>query len=516
MKLISRILITLLALLLLILPGCSGTMLQEIPGELPEAAATPPPVDAAETAEFSAQLYFKTEDGLKLAAEQRTLTRPAEQGYVEALCEALSAGPESTSLLPSIPMGLSFARAELSAGVCSVYLTGTPPGNEQELLTVRAALAATMAANTEAEYVELFVNGVQPGYNGRPTGLLAPLEVSLDSYLSDAARESDSGDIAMSEATAFESRDFALYYTDSSRSLLVAQARTLGYERSSSLVQVIRRLLDLLMQGPAGSGGLESAIPADMRLMSTGGMPSIRLIPASAALGDELLYEPYDPELWRAPDGEELVVELRFTRPQGDFDEQLAYGAIVYAVTGVCPKVAGVRIYMDGEAVAPVGAVDCFMRADFSHLIGDMVTLAFPESDGSGLRSVLRCLPQEMAYDPLARTQALFTGSADPGVNYPGFAPEDLLSVSIQGDMAVVNWRAGFLETFRSAINEARSLLPRNTREQMIVYGVINTLTDLPGVERVWMLEDGERIGEAAELIHLAGPLLRNPGLILE
>ena len=52
-------------------------------------------------------------------------------------------------------------------------------------------------------------------------------------------------------------------------------------------------------------------------------------------------------------------------------------------------------------------------------------------------------------------------------------------------------------------------------RETLFIYGVVNTLTDMPMISSVWMLENGEKIAQVNK-IYLGGALVRNPGLIVE
>ena len=49
----------------------------------------------------------------------------------------------------------------------------------------------------------------------------------------------------------------------------------------------------------------------------------------------------------------------------------------------------------------------------------------------------------------------------------------------------------------------------------MFIYSVVNTLTELEGVSRVWMLEDGKKLGSVDE-IYLGNALMRNPGILVD
>jgi len=91
-----------------------------------------------------------------------------------------------------------------------------------------------------------------------------PIDTALDAYLADL-QQSIAGQ-TMAEATPFDSRDVALYFTDTSRSHLVADVRTLNYNRSEDLTTVLNSLVDELAKGPMGSEDRESVLPAGMRL----------------------------------------------------------------------------------------------------------------------------------------------------------------------------------------------------------------------------------------------------------
>ena len=141
--------------------------------------------------------------------------------------------------------------------------------------------------------------------------------------------------------------------------------------------------------------------------------------------------------------------------------------------------------------------------------------LYYPNEEGLTLLPATRIVPSVFAYDPELRLRELLSGPADPGVAYFGFSADDILSVYVSQGTAVVNWQAGFAQKLRAALDGAQTPIPKERRELMFVYGVINTLCDLPYVERVWMLEDGKKLGTIREL-YLGNPLVPSPGLVSE
>ena len=381
----------LLALALLMLCSAAGCqVVGEYPAPLPVENVTPPPLVQDETLTFEAGLYFISEDGLRLHMEKRQVQRQEGESYAQAALGELCRGPMGSALQPVIPEGLTFSHVELAGSVCNVYLTGELPEEETRFLAARAAIAATVAYNEDVVYTDVYVNGIQPGYQDRPLGLAEPIDTALDAYLSDL-QQSIAGE-TMAEAAPFDSRSIALYFTDTSRNHLVADVRTINYNRTEELTTILNSVLDELAKGPLGSEGRESILPAGMRLKEQ------KITGLPLALPQE--EGPEDAESSLVPQVPvERIAELYFESPAEEYEEELVYGAIVYTVMGFCPQVEGVRMYFDGDLVDAASFREgrgkaYFTREDFKEHLGHTVKLAFPAMEGSGLYSVLHCLPQ--------------------------------------------------------------------------------------------------------------------------
>lgn len=502
----ARSSLVLVLLTALTLTGCTSTA--EYPAPLPVSDATPPPIEAVDDTTIPLTLFFPTQDRHALSSEQRDIVRPENVSRARCAIEALCEGPKSDALAAAVPEILTLSGVELSGDVCNIYFTGGPiTGNE--LLILRAAAAATVYASEGISYTDIYLNGMQPGYAGNPLGVLSPISIPLDSYLNNVSRDNtDTGSSGAGEADVLKSRNAQLYFTDITGSLLLCDVRELSYKQQEHANIVIAALLGELAKGSLGSTGREPVLPSDMRLVKCV-MPETAS-PSSAAT---------DIPLASSVTGQ--VVDLYFTRPSEEITSPIVYASIVYTVTGFWPQTEGVRIFLD-DAPVTVGSVlnnndssTIFSRADFSGMLGHTVTLMFPDQDGLGLYPVLRCLPQSAAYDPLARLTALFTGPADPGLPLSMFEQADVLGVSIQGNMAVINFKAGFYDKLSAFVESGVSRLPQNTRAQMAVFSMVNTLASIPGVDKVWMLEEGERIDKSINLLYLGNPLFYNPGLLL-
>ena len=78
-----------------------------------------------------------------------------------------------------------------------------------------------------------------------------------------------------------------------------------------------------------------------------------------------------------------------------------------------------------------------------------------------------------------------------------------------------MNWKAGFTEKLQALLEYADFEVPANRREQLFIYSVVNAITEIQGIHRVWMLEDGNKLGAVGEL-YLGNALLRNPGIMID
>ncbi|OQB24175.1 MAG: Sporulation and spore germination [Firmicutes bacterium ADurb.Bin182] len=481
----------------IMLTGCASPF--EYPAELPVSTTVPPgaPSEGEAVDEFKTELFFVSEDGRLLSPETRAVPRYEGQSRAAAALLELEKGPVSPSLTGSVPKGLSVERVELSLDSANVYYSGRFPAHIKDWLVLRAAVAAVVFAAEGINSVNVFFDSMEPGYAGRALGALSPIEGALDVYL-DNLRQEYEVLTESTEASSYESRMATLYFSDTTGRMLLGNNRPLYYDRRADSVTIIQDLLRELITGPK-TGGLEPVLPAELTLAEE---PKIEYVypPESGAFDDEGTY----------------VIDLNFIAPSSDFDERLAYGAIVLTLTGYLPQVKSVRISFTDEdgtvkKTVPGGG---FSRDGFSDLVGHPVTIAFPDPDGSALYRVSRAVAQKSVYDAGARLDELFKGPADPGVLYPVFSIDDVKDVYIAGDTAVIDWKEGFSGKLTELV-KAEGSLPKERREQLFIFSVINTVTEIPGLSKVLMLENG-RTPITEGRIYLGNPLLRNPMLYIE
>lgn len=505
---------------LILLCGCRGSQ-----DELPEMELSSyVPQKGAEQAAFVAQLYFLSDDGLHLSVEEKELTYDGSVSRAEAAVQALIDGPESTVLQDSVPGYMALQRVEASYEACNVYLLASHMPETREWLTARAAIAATVFACEDIAAVNLYLNGMALGYYGRALGAMQPITTTLDAHIVDMQQEyREIAQSSVTEAGIYENRIATLYFTDETGTLLIAKNVTLNYDSTEQDQAIAALLINKLMSGAAG---FEAVLPADFELTE-----AIKTVPVNSSENPDdgleegdaphpdavLTGETVEQEDTGMERGDPSVVVLNIREPQEQYDKRVMCGALTLTITGYIPDIQGVVINMhcsDGRTVALSGD-GYFTREDFTDMIGSIVHIARPSADGTVLQRIPRAMAEEESYDPEHILGELFTVIGEScGIN-EHFTDADIGDVYTVGSTVVVDWKAGFEEKFCEYIACEECMMPADTRERMIVYSVVNTLTELEGVSQVWMLEDGKKLG-TIDSIYLGNALMRNPGILVD
>ena len=77
-------------------------------------------------------------------------------------------------------------------------------------------------------------------------------------------------------------------------------------------------------------------------------------------------------------------------------------------------------------------------------------------------------------------------------------------SIRIEGEVAVLDFSAEFITNHWGG----------SSAEEMTVYSIVNTLTELPFVRAVTILVEGKPIGALTGHLDLEGPLRRNTSMV--
>ena len=506
---------------LMLLCGC-GSSVEAMP-EMDLSSYVPQKGEGQ--ASFTARLYFLSDDGQHLSVEEREIIYDGSISRAEAAVQALINGPQSTVLKYSVPGDMALQRVETSYEACNVYMLASHMPEVREWMTARAAIAATVFACEDIGAVNLYLNGMALGYYGRPMGAMQPIATTLDRYLVGLQQEyKEISQSAVTEAGIYENRTATLYFTDSTNTLLIAKNATLNYDSTETDQAIAALLVNKLM---SGDEELSAVLPADFELAGP-----VKIQP----LKSEVQPDDNDAEEGDAPHPDEIlpeeipeeeyslmerkaasIVTLNIREPQQPYDMQTMCGALTLTITGYLPDIQGVTINIvdDKGRITAVSSSEYYTREDFSDMIGRIVHIAYPDKEGNVLHRIPRAVSSRDSYDPRHILGELFAGPAEPGEMYTHLSEADIEDVYIMGNTVVVDWKPGFEKTLRNYIASAEGIIPSEKRERMFIYSVVNTLTEIEGINRVWMLEDGNKLGKVDE-IYLGNALMRNPGILVD
>jgi len=397
--------------------------------------------------------------------------------------------------------------------------------DDETWLKLRASVAASLMATETIKTVNIRFFEMERGYYGYPLGgAEAPKDLSLHvrstkstyaSYLAFGAG------IEIDEDTEYLTETVTLYFPVSGEDeLLAARGVEITYPERITKSELTEVLIEALA---AGDPEKEYDAP----------------LPESFALAcpPAVTYSGYT-ETGEPDENSTCTIEIVIEPIEEEYDPTALCSVLTLTVAGFIPNVTGVRVSVgemteiesetvpDSETqaeetlpqtelhiVETLGG-KTFTCSDFSGKIGDIVYVYFPNADGNVLFSVLRLIPHAKVNDPLTRLEELFSDSAGPGIPYSVFTAADIDSIYVVDGIAVINWKAGFSEKMRVYLDKDHAIAAER-RESMLIYGIVNTLTDIPEVSSVWMLENGQKLG-AIENIYLGNKLVRNPGLIVE
>ena len=509
-------------LVALLLGGCTAKGEPVPPMEVSQDM--PPTLEegVAREGSFEAKLYFLSEDGLRLVPETRQITYTGNISRAQAVIEALTQGPSSDVLRPCLPGNYTLERVELSSDACNVYLLSSSLPAFADWLGGPGGGGGYHLRCGRHWSVNLYLNGVEPGYEAGPWELgayqrtIGHLHCNMEQEFRALTQQTGT------EAGSYETRTATLYFTDLEGELLIARNSTVNYDSSDTRADIAGLLVSKLLDGDAS---LEPVVPADLTFAEQ---------PQSAFSEDFLAWLRPEAQEEEAEEGdvphpvdpfyeqerekyEEQIISLWFKEPTYAYDEMILAGALTMTITGYLPNTEGVAIYMqqtDGSYrnLDPEGLY--FTREDFSDMVGVNVYLPIR------MRKQ-RAAPGIQGGIQLAGLRS--GGAVGRTIQRPGRSWGNVSLVHPRGcGERICDRGSGGGELESRLYREAASLLeyedfvvPADRREQLFIYSVVNALTEIQGIYRVWMLEDGNKLGTVGAL-YLGNALLRNPGIMID
>ena len=392
---------------------------------------------------------------------------------------------------------------EISGGTATVNLGPSALSiSDQERYLVSRAIANTLAQWGDIHYVNVLINNRQPGLDTAatmPVGSLSRMSDGDIAGLWDAVSRKPA--LAGSPYTAMAT----LYYPVSAGRGIVA-APGLVSSQDHSLTGFVKALLEALSGQPEG-------------------------LPIPVRVPDLLTMLAQEPVITEAAGATGRVIQLHFHESLNEalisagIPRSVMMASLTYTLTTFVPLTSGLTVTIGQEpimAVVPAGLYEgageeilfengLMQRAQFNHFLLNYCTLYFANAQGS-LSASLRPIPYYQAYNPryllgqlmLGPLNTDSTGGLAP-VLPEGLKDADLLGLTRQQDMVLVNI-SGKLRELSKDMNAQEELL--------MVYAMVNTLTQQGTVRRVLLYLDGQQEGAVVHTLDLSGAFLRNEGII--
>ncbi|MBQ8506967.1 MAG: GerMN domain-containing protein [Clostridia bacterium] len=436
-------------------------------------------------------LYFVTEGSSNLTSAARAIRLEKGKTLVESALSQLLNARFTAGVQSAASTDMQLIDVEFGCGIATVDLSIGSSGqlNDQTELLRCVAIANTLLGIEGVEAVNILTGGRSDAICSLPMGVFIAQNDSVPTLYArlQSERESFLGD--PSETI----RRSAVVYFPTTNSLFLPELRTLDFASEGDFITA---LLDALKAGPQGAWQSFSPIPAsDEEILA--GQPALRVNEAG-----------------------ERIVEIDFTAMLPNYlafsgvDPWQLYGSIVLTLTSFVPELDGVVIRIEGEPVSELAMGEqslrftggLMRRSDFSANIGSSAALYFADSEGK-LTCVECAVPQMNAAAPRSLLTTLVATPAPDGLErvIPAeISAADILGVQIDGRIATVNLSGNFYTRCQSlTASEERSL----------IYAMVNTLAELPGIGAVRFLVEGNTLDRLSQEIYLKTALLPDPGL---
>lgn len=472
--------------------GQESESIAQIP--LPEPSAAPKNMILGERISprsTSVTLYYARTDGASFTAVTRGLRSEGGENLLEAAVNALLTPGPGGQVMYFSTADTRLLSCEYACGLATVNLSidARNAQSEQELLSLQTAIGDTLLGLDGVDGVNILIGGESERFSQLPLGVQTGLIQSVTTAYAQLQAEKEhffSGNVPIQ-------RTAALYFPSTDGAYLIPETRALDFSDDN----YANALIAALREGPRDRTNAFTALPEDVNLLE-----APRLI--TLTTGEHAVVLDYSSTLanYLAFSGMELW--------------QLV-GSVTLTLTSFIPELDAVRMLVNGEPITvceidgeivrfPNGMV---RRSDFVDRIGNVATLYLTDESGA-LRPVERAFSRRDALSPRCLLEALLEyDDPDSGVwlSIPDeVGSADLLGIQVDNRIARVNLSADFYR----ACQTLDALSERN-----LVYAIVNTLCQLPGVQGVRFYVEGLSADTLAGTIYLRSTLLPNPGIVV-
>ncbi len=540
----KRALAVIIALLITL---CGCTLLD--PFAQPAQTAAPPEsvrrVNVSEKQELSFTLYFLDKARKKLTTTVRYAEPNESQNIASLAMELLMDGPDDESQMSILPLDTPVPRVEVSGNFAGVYFNDDLEGiEESDRLVAHIAIVNTLCDIAGIEYVGVYTTAGELG--GRTAEGYIPIG-AMRKYTGNIGEFSQGLKNAISEIKHNPDYEFlmqsVLYFMDNRGEFLIPEIREILVHTG----KFAAALVDELKKGPKNTVDKSAILAEDLNVSVRSDGVDLTSTPTPAAASDSpningepsVMQEsnglttapgqsPAAPINTEPPTtGTQMPDEPSVLRIEMDKspmlttgeivpDKKLAYASLAYSLYPVPENVNLIEFF---EAGVPVNglvenpiAENMVQLSDFQQFLGNGIKLYFPKAGALALVQINRSVPQNDAGKIETCLRELLKGpkenESEGGNVLPitdsGIEMKDFLDVSKNGDTVILNVNINFQTTCKKMDEQT---------EYLMVYSLVNTITELTGVRRVQFLVEGNPVIEIGSSLDYSHPLLRNPGL---
>lgn len=451
---------------------------------LKEPNAPPAPYgDTRDSEVYRASIYYASDDGSVSVPSTRVLWLNSQASLQRRLAEELMKVPGGDAAAV-VPKGSSIASVESAGSIVTVDVLPASPMSDAEIKTLSDAMSKTLFELEFVTGVNLLLHGRAASMSSLPIGVIGK-NTDMHTLHDESIHYADN-------EYSIVSRRAAIYYPSLDESCVIPFEIPVSYNPSDPAEAILRAL-----GTPPEAGGVIAGVPYCENLFER-------------------------PSQYKVMPGGYRILHVYLTRDaysaltQSGHDRHMYLASIVLSLTSFLGETDGVCLNFGGKTVTEVPlksgasmkfASGIMTRADFSPYIGKNTPLYFA-GENSMLYEETRALPLNTADSPRALISALIEGPKDASLLpiFPnGVTPSDILGVHISGSIVSVNLSSNVYRLMQSF---------SESEEELFVYGLVNTLSELRGISGVRLYFAGVTGSVLTHKVYLEGVLLKNPGRI--
>ncbi|MEG1771722.1 MAG: GerMN domain-containing protein [Clostridia bacterium] len=473
--------ISLLSMVLAVLMFCSCVGGRDKIEPLPINTAEPPAVqqDGKPVGFFNAQLYYVSNESRVLLPTTVRIDAIKNVSLIGTLISRLYVSMDS-STSSCLPNTVFYQDAMVSNNVANVNFTGAISKDPFVMLTFSAGITASLCKTFGYSAVNIFLNDEPIYLLDMPLGTTFPIEGSLSSYIEKtvAIYNKDSNESVNLDTFV------TLYLPVPNYDYLLMNYMEFGFSRNEPLKNNISDLLKLLMGKMKGN------------------YPTI-----SALLGE--------PTFSLGENGENRL-ELSFLTSKKTFDENLFAYAITLTLTGYFKDIDSVLIkFSDGIRTWEVNSGTPLTMRSCRFSVANKVTLSYPSYTALSLENADAFIRFDKSRNLSVIIEEMLKKTFYKDAVYPNFDGKELIDAYVNNGIAVLNFDLTFYSAIDEYIQQGTDEAGKQNRERLIIYSIVNTITDIDYINSVWFLCDGKKLNKIL-YISLENPLMRNVGLLVE